>query len=360
MAGENGASHQDQVTPYGVHTRESDEEDASVQEGGATEWEEASTDEHRAWNESTENNEQGELREGMLLRDLPKRTTFYDPVAERQMSQTDFKHFYQRSKAETRSNTGGTRSQQTPFGSPMIAAGSQPPTEYGADSLLLDPENQSTEPQVLWNGSSETPTSVPEYNRPALDAMSPPGARIYPGMAASRAGPALPSRDAAETSQPTAPALPQSGLLGSGAFDTEPQITEELSAISKNIQRILDIRRKYIKLSAQGPDDNPRDMPGWDIYPLLRNLPGRRPGRCMARVGMNSHLGNRKRNVLLEGENRARISVKTSIWMIFCPSPATMVWLSDLMRAAYTKFSKPRKLPSLPSKSQPSGNFTWT
>lgn len=267
MAGENGASHQDQVTPYGVHTRESDEEDASVQEGGATEWEEASTDEHRAWNESTENNEQGELREGMLLRDLPKRTTFYDPVAERQMSQTDFKHFYQRSKAETRSNTGGTRSQQTPFGSPMIAAGSQPPTEYGADSLLLDPENQSTEPQVLWNGSSETPTSVPEYNRPALDAMSPPGARIYPGMAASRAGPALPSRDAAETSQPTAPALPQSGLLGSGAFDTEPQITEELSAISKNIQRILDIRRKYIKLSAQGPDDNPRDMPGWDIYP---------------------------------------------------------------------------------------------
>lgn len=50
-------------------------------------------------------------------------------------------------------------------------------------------------------------------------------------------------------------------------FDTEPHITAELSAISKNIQKIVDVRRKYIALSAQGPDDNPRDQPDWEIYP---------------------------------------------------------------------------------------------
>lgn len=56
-------------------------------------------------------------------------------------------------------------------------------------------------------------------------------------------------------------------LTSSSLFDTEPHITAELSAISKNIQKIVDVRRKYIALSAQGPDDNPRDNSDWEIYP---------------------------------------------------------------------------------------------
>lgn len=57
------------------------------------------------------------------------------------------------------------------------------------------------------------------------------------------------------------------GLSANNIFDTEPHITAELSAISKNIQKIVDVRRKYIALSSQGPDDNPRDGPDWEIYP---------------------------------------------------------------------------------------------
>jgi AMP deaminase len=60
---------------------------------------------------------------------------------------------------------------------------------------------------------------------------------------------------------------PSVGLPGNGSFDTEPHITAELSAIAKQIHGILDVRRKYIALSAQGPNDNPRDDPSWDIYP---------------------------------------------------------------------------------------------
>ena len=46
-----------------------------------------------------------------------------------------------------------------------------------------------------------------------------------------------------------------------------PDISPELSAISINIKRVLDIRHKYIKLSLQRPGDNPKDDPDWRIYP---------------------------------------------------------------------------------------------
>lgn len=84
--------------------------------------------------------EQDGLQDGMLLRDVPKRTTFYDPVAERQMSQTDAKLFYQRSKIDVRtgSTSAGIWSQSSPNTSPTLASASRPVTEYGADSLILD------------------------------------------------------------------------------------------------------------------------------------------------------------------------------------------------------------------------------
>ncbi|KAI7296965.1 AMP deaminase [Hortaea werneckii] len=44
-------------------------------------------------------------------------------------------------------------------------------------------------------------------------------------------------------------------------------VTSELHAIYSNIQKVLDLRHKYIRLSLQGPDDNPRDQQGWNLYP---------------------------------------------------------------------------------------------
>lgn len=84
--------------------------------------------------------EQPALQDGMLLRDVPKRTTFYDPVAERQMSQTDAKLFYQRSKIDLRGGSAGASgwTQTSPNDSPTLASGSRPLTEYGADSLVLE------------------------------------------------------------------------------------------------------------------------------------------------------------------------------------------------------------------------------
>jgi AMP deaminase len=56
-----------------------------------------------------------------------------------------------------------------------------------------------------------------------------------------------------------------SGAGGYAASDSN--VTAELSAIYTNIQKVLDLRHKYIRLSLQGPSDNPKDDAGWRIYP---------------------------------------------------------------------------------------------
>ena len=55
---------------------------------------------------------------------------------------------------------------------------------------------------------------------------------------------------------------------GAGGFAAnDSHITVELTAIYTNIQKVLDLRHKYIRLSLQGETDNPKDEPNWDIYP---------------------------------------------------------------------------------------------
>jgi AMP deaminase len=55
---------------------------------------------------------------------------------------------------------------------------------------------------------------------------------------------------------------------GAGGFAAnDAHITSELTAIYTNIQKVLDLRHKYIRLSLQGESDNPKDEPNWNIYP---------------------------------------------------------------------------------------------
>jgi AMP deaminase len=63
------------------------------------------------------------LLDGMLDRDIQRKTTYYDYAAEKQMSHADAKLFYQRSKLEAQ-KTGGSNwgSQNSLQNSPVITA----------------------------------------------------------------------------------------------------------------------------------------------------------------------------------------------------------------------------------------------
>lgn len=232
---------------YTVRTRESDgEEDGD--RGHSASNSETSGNGWAADGRDEDGEDDGEDSEdGMLLRDRPKRTTFYDPVDERQMSQTDAKLFYQRSKLEQRG--GNNTWAQTPADSPLLVSGSQHGTEYGGDSLILD----DGKPGEVFTHSKrqDSVESLAGSTRSMEASMGNLG-----GSKAAQA--AMDARAAHAASM---------GLAGSSLFDTEPEITAELSAICKSIQKIVDTRRRYIALSSQGPDDNPRDHPHWDVYP---------------------------------------------------------------------------------------------
>jgi AMP deaminase len=216
--------------------------------------------------------------EGMLPRDVPKRTAFYDPVAERQMTQTDAKLFYQRSQQRGESSHWG-QLQVTPQGSPVISTGQSKLHEHflsrnGTPSVAGHSHgNMATSPGTLpllpGPGYHEVPNvggslgpKVPLGNEPHPRTATRPSLGGY----AANELPMGHARDAAPG--PTEHAvLPGVGLPAGGFVDDDPHIAAELSTIFGNVQKCLDIRHKYIRLSLQRDGDNPKDDPSWDIYP---------------------------------------------------------------------------------------------
>ncbi|KAI0478671.1 AMP deaminase [Xylariaceae sp. FL0804] len=212
--------------------------------------------------------------DGMLPRDRPKRTTFYDAVAERQMTQADAKLFYQRSQLDA------TRTHLTPHGSPAAKSTSQdasvsgrPPLPTSAPSasyMSLPSAAQSSYnfPEIA--GGPTTPltpyenfTAPRTATRPSLGGFNGPGA-------ASHANSYLaPERPPVELQHDMGMGLahPVPGGTADGYADSDPHIAAEMSTIFQNIQKILDIRHRYIRLSLQRDGDNPKDDPAWDIYP---------------------------------------------------------------------------------------------
>ncbi|KAI0404965.1 hypothetical protein F4802DRAFT_564945 [Xylaria palmicola] len=214
------------------------------------------------------------LGEGMLPRDVPRKTTFYDPVAERQMSQTDAKLFYQRSKLDLRKNDASSWSQShpTPHCSPPAmpnegasagVQGQQPPRPSlislpaAAQSYSLP--HIAGSPAPVPRGSYIAPRTA---TRPSLDdPRSSWLANRQPTHRFVREGPDADSQPNMEM-----PGVAPVGIADASG-EKDAHITAELGAIFQNIQKVLDIRHKYIRLSLQRDGDNPKDDPSWQIYP---------------------------------------------------------------------------------------------
>ncbi|KAI0204687.1 hypothetical protein F4808DRAFT_411745 [Astrocystis sublimbata] len=242
------------------------------------------------------------LEDGMLPRDVPRKTTFYDPVAERQMSQTDAKLFYQRSKRDLLKNDGGSwsHSQNTPQGSPPtapndgpgasistgagagVAAAAAAAAGAGASASVGVQAQAPARPSLL-----SLPPAAQSYSLPHIEGSPSPvprGSYIAPRTATrpslghhtgSRYVGRQPThrfmRQDSSDWQPAQANMELPGVapigIADASGDNEAHITAELSEIFQNIQQVLDIRHKYIRLSLQRDGDNPNDDPSWQIYP---------------------------------------------------------------------------------------------
>ncbi|KAL2146256.1 hypothetical protein VTI28DRAFT_4552 [Corynascus sepedonium] len=242
-----------------------------------------------------------EMEDGMLPRDMPQKTAFYDMVAERQMTQTDAKLFYQRSQAESRTQLNQL-AQMSPQGSPLLAAG-------GLASPYPDVASNLGHSLSSLKLSELGSAAVPE---PVLDQplKREPG-HIGTGNAANLGGYAqLNSVGPASGNQLDA-AFQQQMLLGGGVpglgsnsyLDADPQINAELSTIFKDIKKIVDLRNKYIRLSLQGPNDNPKDDPSWNIYPAPPE-PAWTEDREKAARGGNSANNSMQNSLVLNTEKQ--------------------------------------------------------
>ncbi|KIH95268.1 AMP deaminase [Sporothrix brasiliensis 5110] len=262
------------------------------------------------------------LQEGMLPRDMPKRSAYYDPIADRQMSQSDAKLFYQLSQLDLQKSAAAQQQMQqmqqmqqlqqlqqlqqqtTTAASPVLQGGAPPPAGNGDAggmplrlplgsnarvSVPLSPAPTSGGGHHgVSSGASGAAVDAHDGASVSLHAVdgsvlgghaggrSAVGADAGPDVFSaglsfgvpSEAAAAAASAAAAATSGPSALNIGEPAGIGSTSYaDADPQITSELTSIFKNIQKIIDLRHKYIRLSLQGPMDNPKDDPNWTIYP---------------------------------------------------------------------------------------------
>jgi AMP deaminase len=216
----------------------------------------------------------GDMQEGMLPRDMQKKTAFYDPIAERQMSQTDAKLFYQRSQVDMSkmANLSRVQTQQlSPQTSPVLSAGGLTMAAHSPHDIApsyLPVAALQKFPDIAPGAGLDLASEASVTRDASLVNMSNLARQVsavqLQGQTTATPGSQLSAVDQQQMLLNTGAVA---GIGSSTYMDADPQITSELTTIFKNIRKILDIRHKYISLSLQGPLDNPKDDPSWNIYP---------------------------------------------------------------------------------------------
>jgi AMP deaminase len=218
--------------------------------------------------------------EGLLPRDKQRRTAYYDYTAEKQMSHQEAKQFYQKHKLDSDESY-----------SPLLRAKTMPST-HGLESDMLSRgdsirSRQSNRSAAInrTNYQSALPVGMGSLDGrshdPASHGLDTPKGGDWKIEENDLIRADLLAREHANhpaVPHEPKPLLATEGLHGAGAgigvgtgaggfAADDAHVTAELSSIYTNVQKILDLRHKYIRLSLQGSFDNPKDDPGWQIYP---------------------------------------------------------------------------------------------
>ncbi|KAG5299271.1 AMP deaminase [Histoplasma capsulatum G186AR] len=220
----------------------------------------------------------GNVAQTMLPRDWQRRTATYDYAYEKSLSHAESKLFYQRHQL-------GSKYADGEF--PQSAAVSYPSTtvpnmpagegEFSSRPASIASRMSSQGNVPLAQGQHPVPDTRSGYS-PVIRPQPPsPLQRKTSGGFATLDRSARNFSPQASTSNEPKSQLPSlegtfgtgvGASEGSGGFVTnDDAITTELRIICQRIQLLLDMRRRYIRLSLQRMSDNPRDEPGWTIYP---------------------------------------------------------------------------------------------
>ena len=197
-----------------------------------------------------------ESLQGLSAEEQQAKTAYYNRASEKSLSHIEAKLIYQRHRRETLQQD--MEPQNPPARTRTFSS------NFDADVAGL---NRST--SKASRGSGLGYTALPNLDPYSHSESQPPdvngfgthevhldGGRQEDSFAAADGGESMHSASAFDL-----------GTQAAGKARDGLDITPELNAIFVNIKRVLDIRRKYIRLSLQGPNDNPKDSPNWPIYP---------------------------------------------------------------------------------------------
>jgi AMP deaminase len=201
------------------------------------------------------------------------RTPFYSYATEKYDSHADAKLIYQRHRLDTRSADGE---------SPLLLAKSAtlPASFFDGDGVGLS-RTTSTNSKTSNRVRARDGTNVNYYGGQQVQA------RDVEGFPEAQAVDPVSAADVKARSHANHPGLPHEykdpllanqGVHGAGAgmgigsgaggfAATDDTIVSEVEVICKKIKALLDLRRKYLKVSLQSPGDNPKDERTWEIYP---------------------------------------------------------------------------------------------
>ncbi|PWY63557.1 AMP deaminase [Aspergillus heteromorphus CBS 117.55] len=199
--------------------------------------------------------ESGDQDSGNILpRDIQLKTPTYDYAFEKSMSHAEAKLFYQHHQFGSR-NGDCEYPSEIPAMATLITNDSDPKDMDGSPPLIGSSTLQTYQRKDLSQDAHHAGDLA------AFKAFS----EVYRTRQQGREGEEIhlsPQENLENVSD------------GSGAIHgmmnitaDSSTVTSELHVIYRKIRSLLDRRANYIQLSLQGPNDNPKDRPDWDVYP---------------------------------------------------------------------------------------------
>lgn len=203
----------------------------------------------------------------ILPRDRQQKTPTYDYAYEKSMSHAEAKLFYHHHQLASRGSD--LEHLQTPV-SPNLHSGNIPAKDKGMSIMdsrdqpssgavggFLDPQSQAFAP----TDQQTSPLPKFEGTLTAAEQLS----RIHASHSGinSEQKPHYPAAGGMQKPNSWL-GVPQDTMTLRSDSDA---VAAELNAIYSKIRGLLDRRSHYIRLSVQGEGDNPKDYPGWRVYP---------------------------------------------------------------------------------------------